>query len=195
MSQTPVVRQIPEGSRCSYHREPDVPDCVQEEFEFGHTRHPASAQNVCLGEWKVVPVHCAGPECRELIRSPEAVVQYWNHYIRVAPTFNPEVECVAVIALGCRLGPKGHQVIAVGTVDEAIVHPREVFRAAIVASAYVIILVHNHPSGDPTPSKADIQVTERIKVASEVVQIRLQDHVIIGAGTSYYSFRSSGNVL
>lgn len=149
----------------------------------------------CVGEWKVVPVRYTLHESRELINSPEAVVRYWNHNIRLAPAFNPEVECVAVIALGCRLGPRGHQVTAIGTVNEAIIHPREVFRAAIVASAFAIVLVHNHPSGNPAPSQADIQATRRIREASEVIQINLQDHVIIGEGDNYYSFHASKNVL
>ncbi len=72
------------------------------------------------------------------------------------------------------------QVITRGTLDASIVHAREVFRAAIVECAAAVILVHNHPSGDPTPSRADIAVTQDIKRAGAPLGVTLHDHVIIG---------------
>ncbi len=72
-----------------------------------------------------------------------------------------------------------HQ-ITVGTLDSSLVHPREVFRAAIRDAAAVILLVHNHPSGDPTPSRADLAVTERLVQAGEHIGIKVLDHIILG---------------
>ena len=70
--------------------------------------------------------------------------------------------------------------ISVGSLNASIVHPREVFNAAIRKSANSIILVHNHPSGDPTPSKEDIEVTSRLVEAGEIIGIKVLDHIIIG---------------
>jgi DNA repair protein RadC len=85
-----------------------------------------------------------------------------------------------------------------GTATGSLVHPREVFRAAIREAATTVICVHNHPSGDPAPSSADIQVTRRLREAATAVDIELTDHLILGnkvsdpAGRGYYSFRDAG---
>lgn len=85
-----------------------------------------------------------------------------------------------------------------GTASSSLVHPREVFREAIRAGASAVICVHNHPSGDPAPSAADIQVTRQLREAARAVDIELLDHVIVGrssvdpAGRGYYSFRDAG---
>ncbi len=83
------------------------------------------------------------------------------------------------------------ELVSVGTLNAALIHPREVFKSAIKESAHAIILVHNHPSGDTEPSSADKQVTELLKKASAVIQIDLLDHVITGK-TGWFSFRESG---
>lgn len=90
--------------------------------------------------------------------------------------------------------------ITSGTAGSTLVHPREVFRAAIEASASAIVCVHNHPSGDPAPSAADIRVTRSLRQAAETVDITLLDHVIVGdsahdpQGLGHYSFHESGIV-
>ena len=77
-------------------------------------------------------------------------------------------------------------------------HPREVFRAAIETSASAVVCVHNHPSGDPSPSAADVRVTRTLREAAQTVDIALLDHVIVGdaahdpTGLGYYSFRDAG---
>jgi DNA repair protein RadC len=83
------------------------------------------------------------------------------------------------------------ELVSVGTLNAALIHPREVFKAAIKESSHAIILVHNHPSGDVEPSNADKQITEVLKKASAVIQIELLDHVIIGK-TDWFSFREKG---
>jgi DNA repair protein RadC len=81
--------------------------------------------------------------------------------------------------------------ITTGILNSSLVHPREVFRAAIVAGAAAVILAHNHPSGDPTPSPDDRQVTEQVVAAGRLLDIPVHDHVIIGVGR-YCSFAESG---
>jgi DNA repair protein RadC len=86
--------------------------------------------------------------------------------------------------------------ISLGSLNESIAHPREIFRPALIHSAYAIIMVHNHPSGDPTPSEADRRLTRRVAEVGTLLQINLLDHIIIGgmqAGQpSYYSFKEDG---
>jgi len=86
--------------------------------------------------------------------------------------------------------------VSQGSVNESLAHPREVFKPAIVHSAYSFIMVHNHPSGDPSPSEADMRLTRRILEASRILQLNLVDHVIIGAPapgrSTYFSFKEGG---
>ena len=90
--------------------------------------------------------------------------------------------------------------ITKGIADASLAHPREVFQAAIRRGASAVIAAHNHPSGDPTPSAADLQVTRRLREASKVVEIDLLDHVIIGdpsidpRGLGYHSFHDTGMI-
>lgn len=79
-----------------------------------------------------------------------------------------------------------------GTVDHTPVYPREVVRRALELSASAVILVHNHPSGDPTPSRADIEMTKQIMAAATALGVVVHDHVIIGKGGRYVSFKSAG---
>lgn len=81
--------------------------------------------------------------------------------------------------------------ISEGSLNQSIVHPREVFIAAVKESAAAVILVHNHPSGDPAPSREDREITRRLKESGEIMGIRVLDHIIIGDG-SYYSFVEMG---
>jgi DNA repair protein RadC len=86
--------------------------------------------------------------------------------------------------------------VSQGTVNESLARPREIFKPVITHSAYSFILVHNHPSGDPSPSEADLRLTRRINEASRILQLHLLDHVIIGAPapgrSSYFSFKEGG---
>ena len=86
--------------------------------------------------------------------------------------------------------------ISQGTVNESLGHPREIFKPVITHSAYSFILVHNHPSGDPSPSEADLRLTRIVLEASRILQLQLIDHVIIGSpapGRShYFSFKEGG---
>lgn len=86
-----------------------------------------------------------------------------------------------------------NEIITIGSLDANILHPREIFRPAFEHSAYAIIVVHNHPSGDPNPSESDQITTKKIQKASKILQIPLLDHIIIGEN-SYFSFHREGNL-
>ncbi|MBA3963820.1 MAG: DNA repair protein RadC [Chthoniobacterales bacterium] len=105
-------------------------------------------------------------------------------------------ESLRVVLLDTRFHLIKLEEISLGSVNESIAHPREVFRPALVHSAYAIIVVHNHPSGDPSPSQADHSLTRRLREAAELLQIKLLDHVIIGAPAEgrapYFSFKEMG---
>lgn len=83
------------------------------------------------------------------------------------------------------------ETITIGTLNASLVHPREVFCRAIRKSANGIILVHNHPSGDPEPSREDLQLTERLTESGKIIGISILDHVVLGDG-KYYSFKEHG---
>ncbi len=83
------------------------------------------------------------------------------------------------------------ETVSIGSLNSSIVHPREIFNIAIKRGCASIILVHNHPSGDPTPSKEDTEVTNRLVEAGNIIGIEVIDHIIIGEG-KYYSFREGG---
>ncbi len=107
------------------------------------------------------------------------------------------VESFQIVLLNTRRRLIGIERISQGTLDTILVHPREVFRPAIAANASAIVLVHNHPSGDPTPSEADIRVTRDLIRAGQLLKIDVIDHVILGHktredGRDYTSLRELG---
>ena len=109
-----------------------------------------------------------------------------------------DVEKVWVLCLDRKNRLVRSEFVTSGTATGSLVHPREVYRPAIRCGASAIILAHNHPSGDPTPSSADLRVTKKIFEASKTVDIEMHDHVIIGEiqncsnGLGFFSFSESG---
>lgn len=103
------------------------------------------------------------------------------------------VEEFRIIFLNSKLYVIGEEIQQRGTVDQVAIHSREVIKSAMMHGASAMILVHNHPSGIVTPSKADMEITKRIKEAAEAVSIRLFDHLIISK-SSVYSFHNQGFV-
>ena len=112
--------------------------------------------------------------------TPQRAADYWCANITLNPYFNPEVECFAVLILNTRRRVKGHYLVSTGIQDSILVSPREVFRLAIMTCANAIILAHNHPSGDPAPSEADIRVTRDLIRAGQLLKIQVLDHVVMG---------------
>jgi DNA repair protein RadC len=127
-----------------------------------------------------------------LLETPEAVCDLLREDVRHA-----QVEEFRVVLVNTRRRLIAVERISQGILDTILVHPREVFRAAILANAAAIILVHNHPSGDPTPSEADIKVTRDLIRSGQLLKIEVLDHVILGKRTAererdYVSLRELG---
>lgn len=101
-------------------------------------------------------------------------------------------EQLIVVSLDTKNQPTSINVASIGSLNSSIVHPREVFKVAILSNANSIIIAHNHPSGDPTPSKEDINITERLKEAGKLIGIDLIDHIIIGEEKRFISLKEKG---
>jgi DNA repair protein RadC len=99
-------------------------------------------------------------------------------------------EVFITLLLDTKLKLIRHVKVSEGILNQSLIHPREVFKEAVKESAFAIILTHNHPSGDPTPSEQDIEITKKLKQASEILEISLLDHVIIGNG-KYFSMKEN----
>ena len=125
---------------------------------------------------------------KQKLDSPELVHELLGEEMRKL-----RKESLRVVLLDTRYHLIRVEEVSVGSVNESIAHPRDVFRPALVASAYAVIVVHNHPSGDASPSQTDHSLTRRLAEAAELLQIRLLDHVIIGEGDpGYFSFKEAG---
>ena len=120
------------------------------------------------------------------ISTPEDIVKLVKNEIE-----DKDRECCLVVCLTAKNEPINIHTLSVGSLSSSIVHPREVFKVGILANAYSIVLIHNHPSGDSTPSKEDEQITERIKEASKIIGIPLIDHIIVGHN-EYTSLKDLG---
>ena len=131
-------------------------------------------------------VHAAGE--RVQMKSPRLVADY------LLPQYgNRRVEQFGVLLLDAKHRVLRSTVLSVGTLDASIVHPREVFREAVAAGAASLILFHNHPSGDPEPSREDTRLTERLVAAGGLMGIDVVDHVILG-DARYFSYREKGSL-
>ena len=111
--------------------------------------------------------------------TPERVANLMRSHWEAWPGFNPDVESCWVLFLNTRRVVTGIHKLADGTLDTLLVHPREIFRAAIVMAAAAIVLVHNHPSGDTTPSEMDVKITRDVMRAGQLLKIELLDHVVV----------------
>lgn len=134
---------------------------------------------------------------RTLLRCPPARLQFATPRDAAAyllPQFGSKpVEQFGVMMLDTKHRLLRTSVVSVGTIDSSPAHPREIFREAASASAAAIVLFHNHPSGDPLPSRDDIELTRRLVEAGEVMGIDVLDHLIL-ADTKYFSFKESGRL-
>lgn len=131
-------------------------------------------------------VASSGPEARPVVRTPDEaaglVMETMRHLDR---------EHFRVLLLNTKNQVLGVETVSVGTLDSSSVHPRELFKSAIRKSAAAVILVHNHPSGDPAPSQADIDLTRRLVEAGSILGISVLDHIVIG-DNKYTSFKACG---
>ena len=153
---------------------------------------PAPPKPRIAREYKVVALRdCPLPESLRLCDTPDRAAEYWRLHVETNPYFNPECECFVVLFLSTRRRVKGHQLLSMGTMDTLLVHPREVFRCAIVSAAAAIVCLHNHPSGDPTPSEQDIKVTRDLVRAGQLLKVEMLDHIIMGR-PHHFSLREHG---
>lgn len=118
------------------------------------------------------------------VTSPSDAVEFFRQYIG-----DGDREMMAVMMLSTRLHVIGVEIIYHGTVNASNVRIAEVFRPAVVRNALRIIIAHNHPSGDPTPSSEDVKVTQSIARAGKMIEIELLDHIVIGSGTRWVSIK------
>ena len=149
-----------------------------------------------IGQVKAIKLKCiaelssrisrAGAKKTLQLTDPESVAAYYMERMR-----HCEREQVILLMMDNRNRLIEEHVISQGTVNASIMSAREIFMTALRKGAVYIMLLHNHPGGDPTPGKQDITVTERIKKASELIEIPLIDHIIIG-DRKYFSFKEMG---
>jgi DNA repair protein RadC len=187
-----------------------VPDCgpqLSETVKRGGARRMAASAGatfydgdtyrVCEVRACVVREDSASEEAR-VLNAPDKCARFWSEVVAVAPWFDPEKECVALVILDRKNRVRAWNVVSQGTATASLLHPREVLRAVIVAGGTAFVVMHNHPSGDPAPSSGDVQVTRAIREAARVLDTEFLDHVVIGRkgadtlGRGWYSFREAG---
>lgn len=123
------------------------------------------------------------------MRSPDEVAQLARD---VMGLHEAAEENFVIVCLNTKNKIAGIHTVSIGTLNSSLVHPREVFKAAILNNASGIILLHNHPSGDPEPSREDIETTQRLITAGTILGIKVLDHIVIGDYQRYISFREQG---
>ena len=118
--------------------------------------------------------------------NPRQIFEHYHGHLR-----DKKREMFLAVLLDARHRILREEIVSEGSLTTSVVHPREVFGPAVRESAGALVLVHNHPSGDPSPSEEDIAVTRRLVHASDLIGIRVLDHIIVGDG-DYTSFKESG---
>jgi len=121
------------------------------------------------------------------LRSPSAVVNLLNHALSLADW---DREVFIVVPVDVKNRPVGINICHIGSLSEAVCHLREIFKFAILSNAHGIFIAHNHPSGDPTLSQNDINLTKRVQEAGKLLGIPLIDHLIV-AKDDYFSFKEN----
>lgn len=119
-------------------------------------------------------------EAQRHMDCPANCVEYWRSHIATAPGFDSERECLIVLILDSKMKIKGHHLVSLGLINQTLVHAREVFRPAVALAGAFVVLMHNHPSGDPTPSHEDLKSTRDMANAGRILGITLLDHVVVG---------------
>jgi DNA repair protein RadC len=121
------------------------------------------------------------------IRKATDVAKVFQDLLNLEDKIDQDKEHFYVMHLDSHRRIKLVELVAIGTLTNATIHPRETYRRAVIEGADSIIIAHNHPSGDPTPSDADIQITKKLFEAGEILAILMLDHIIF-TGTQFYSF-------
>lgn len=124
---------------------------------------------------------------KEPMNNPDAAIRVMNGFLS-----QMDRELFCIVNLQADLTPINMNIVSVGSLNEALINPREIFKSAILSNAHSMMLIHNHPSGNLTPSTSDIQTTARMQELGELMGISLVDHIITGRDGNYYSFRDKG---
>lgn len=124
------------------------------------------------------------------VMGKDVAAKFWEEQVKTAAWYDAEKEHCIVIALDTKLKIKGFNLVSIGSLNEAVVHPREVFRPLVAIAAFGFVIMHNHPSGNNEPSMADKRITRGLKEASEIMKIDLVDHIIMG--DKPFSFYEAG---
>ena len=135
------------------------------------------------GEFKIQRLQEAPNNSTDL-STPERVIEYLRPQLPGSLRYSIDTENFGVLCLNTRRRAIGFEIISNGTLDTILVHARQVFRPAIVMNAAALVIFHNHPSGDPTPSEADIKVTRDLVRAGQLLKIEILDHLILGQATA-----------
>lgn len=134
----------------------------------------------------------------QAIDTPEKIHDFWLSVVAKEPDHESDKESVVVALLSARLAPFAWHRVSLGTLSESAAHPREILCPVLAAAAYGFVLMHNHPSGDPSPSRSDEIITRRVVDAANLMQVQFLDHLIVGrpapGRAPYYSFREAGMV-
>ena len=124
---------------------------------------------------------------KEPMNNPDAAIRVMNEFLS-----QMDRELFCIVNLQADLTPINMNIVSVGSLNEALINPREIFKSAILSNAHSMMLIHNHPSGNLTPSTSDIQTTARMQELGELMGISLVDHIITGRDGNYYSLRDKG---
>lgn len=168
--------------------------------QIGHLSVPELAKRVGFGTAKasqlIAAFELGARVARQrvnkvVLNQPEKIYEHFAPILGHSP-----VEILAVAVLTTKLHLLEYRELTRGTVNQTLAQPRDILRPVVACEGYAFILMHNHPSGDPTPSQADLELTKRLRECCELLQVRMMDHIIIGrpayGSCGYYSFREHG---
>jgi len=189
------------GGRPEYMEAKSIGELVQLKLNFGASDGDSSPSEVkrgtptsrsgCLKKLDIVSIkmvkESSVPYAEFTMTQPGDVVNLLRNFLEGA-----DRESFVAIYLNAKNEPNAIHVVSIGALDRCHVHPREVFKAAILANSSCIILAHNHPSGNPSPSREDIEMTSRLKKAGEILGVEVLDHVIVGDNGRFVSFKTKG---
>lgn len=124
---------------------------------------------------------------KQKLSSPQAVLDVVGEELE---SYDRELFCI--LNMDAKMRAVNLNIVSMGTLNHSLVHPREIFKSSILSNALGIILIHNHPSGDCTPSQTDMDVTKRLEESGEILGIPVIDHIIVGERAKLFSFYDNG---
>ena len=122
---------------------------------------------------------------KEPMNNPDAAIRVMNEFLS-----QMDRELFCIVNLQADLTPINMNIVSVGSLNEALINPREIFKSAILSNAHSMMLIHNHPSGNLTPSREDIMTTDKMIKAYRLLDIQVLEHIIIGPDRQFYSMRA-----